>query len=107
MGELIDRKGGLSRSDTLREHFNGLENEIGLLRKQQQAIVALPQEPEVLEGNMVTKERWVEIMKASGLDEPAMIRWHKIFEEMEPEEYQKPLESLCIDEDETKQIRSL
>jgi len=37
---------------------------------------------------MVTKERWVAIMKATGFDEPAMLTWHKKFEEMEPEEHQ-------------------
>ena len=84
-----------------------LENEIGILRQQQHAIVALLQEPELLENDMMTKERWVEIMKAAGFDKTAMTKWHQKFEQMEPEEHQKFLESLGIDADEIRRIRSM
>ena len=107
IGDLLDRKEGTSQADILRDHFNELEKEIGQLRKQQQAIVTLLQEPQLREENMITKERWVEIMKSSGFDEAAMRRWHRKFEEMEPEEHQKFLESLGIDADEIKKIRAL
>lgn len=106
IAELLDRKEGMSQAQILRDHFNDLEKEIGQLRKQQQAIVALLQEPQLLEEQMVTKERWVEIMKASGFDEAAMMKWHQKFEEMEPEEHQKFLESLGIGAEEIKKIRS-
>ena len=56
---------------------------------------------------MVTKDRWVEIMKAAGFDEAAMVTWHQKFEEMEPNEHQKFLESLGINTEEIKQIRAL
>lgn len=105
ISELLDSKGSASQVNILRDHFNQLEKEIGLLRKQQQAIVALLQEPQLLEKNMLTKERWVEIMKASGFDEEAMTTWHQKFEEMEPEEHQRFLESLGIDSNEIQQIR--
>lgn len=107
IGTLLDRKEDLFQAQILREHFNELEKEIALLRKQQKAIVALLQEPKLLEENMVTKERWVEIMKASGFDEAAMITWHQKFEEMEPEEHQKFLESLGIEAEEIMRIRRL
>ena len=70
------------------------------MRKQQSAIVALLQQPELLEQEMVTKERWVEIMKASGFSENDMLTWHQNFERMEPVEHQKFLESLGIGADE-------
>ncbi|WP_250655768.1 MerR family DNA-binding protein [Alkalimarinus coralli] len=104
---LLDHQKGASQPQLLRDHFKQLEQEITQLRKQQQAIVALLQEPQLLEENRVTKERWVEIMKASGFDEDAMRRWHQKFEEMEPDEHQKFLESLGIDADEIKRIRLL
>lgn len=107
IGELLDRKKGMSQSQILRDHFNKLEHEINLLRKQQKAIVALLQEPKLLEENMVTKERWVAIMKAAGFDEMAMRTWHQKFEEMEPEEHQKFLESLGIEGNEIEKIRRL
>ncbi len=56
---------------------------------------------------MVTKQRWVEIMQASGFSEADMYRWHQNFENMEPEEHQKFLESLGINEDEILKIRSI
>ena len=107
IGDLLDRRGGKSQSQILRDHFNELEKEIGLIRKQQKAIVALLQEPKLLEEKMVTKNRWVEIMKAAGFDEASMRSWHQKFEEMEPNEHQKFLESLGIGAGEIEKIRSL
>ncbi len=113
ISSLINQKEGVSQSQSqsqsqiLKDHFKELEKEIHRLRKQQKAIVSLLQEPKLLEDNMVTKDRWVEIMKASGFDEKAMITWHQKFEEMEPEEHQKFLESLGIDAKEIETIRTL
>ncbi len=107
ISNLINQKEGASQSQILKNHFNELEKEINLLRNQQKAIVALLQEPQLLEKNMVTKDRWVAIMKASGFDEKAMITWHQKFEEMEPEEHQHFLESLGIDAKEIEVIRKL
>ncbi|GAB2524045.1 MerR family transcriptional regulator [Microbulbifer agarilyticus] len=101
---LIDRKGE-SQAQILKAHFKELEQEIQLLRAQQKAVVALLQEPNMMEENMVTKERWVEIMRAAGFDDDAMIKWHQKFEEMEPEEHQKFLESLGIEQEEIEKIR--
>lgn len=56
---------------------------------------------------MVSKERWIEIMKAAGFDEPAMRTWHQKFEEMEPVEHRKFLESLGIEAKEIEKIRAL
>lgn len=106
ISKLLDRSNGTSQTQILKEHFNKLEHEISLLKSQQKAIVALLQEPNLLEQKMVNKERWVAIMQASGLDDNAMRRWHQKFEEMEPDEHQKFLESLGISADEIAQIRS-
>lgn len=107
IAKLLDRKEESSQTDLLRDHFNKLENEINQLKQQQRAIVALLQEPTLLEKEMVTKERWVEIMKAAGFDEASMINWHRKFEQMEPQEHQKFLESLGISGEEVTRIRSL
>ena len=101
--ELNDRQ---AQAQLLKQHFQQLEQEIGQLRQQQKGIVALLQEPELLEENNVTKERWVAIMQAAGFDEDAMTRWHQTFEQMEPEEHQKFLESLGIGEEEIQRIRA-
>lgn len=105
--DLLDRKEGQSQFHILKNHLHDLGNEIELLKQQQKAIIVFLQEPKLLEENMVTKERWVEIMKAAGFDEKAMTSWHQKFEEMEPEEHQKFLESLGIGIAEIKKIRNL
>jgi DNA-binding transcriptional MerR regulator len=103
---LLDRDSGVSQSEILKAQFEKLEQNILQLCKQQSTIVALLQQPELLEKKMVTKQRWVEIMQASGFSEADMIKWHQNFEKMEPQEHQKFLESLGIKEDEISKIRS-
>ncbi|MET2849267.1 MerR family transcriptional regulator [Vibrio owensii] len=98
---------GKSQAEILKDHFNELEHEIQNLRAQQKAIVVLLQEPQLIEDNIVTKERWVQIMQAAGFSENDMVTWHQKFEEMEPAEHQKFLESLGIEQDEIVRIRAL
>lgn len=98
---------GKSQAEILKDHFNELEREIQNLRAQQKAIVVLLQEPQLIEDNLVTKERWVQIMQAAGFSENVMVTWHQKFEEMEPAEHQKFLESLGIEQDEIVRIRAL
>lgn len=100
-------KQGQSQTQLLKDHFSDLEREIQALRNQQKAIVVLLQEPELLNENMVNKQRWVEIMSAAGFNEDDMQKWHQKFEEMEPEEHQKFLESLGIRQEEIVKIRQL
>ena len=56
---------------------------------------------------MINKERWVEIMRAAGLNEKDMHNWHIQFEKMEPEAHQEFLESLGIKATEIQKIREL
>ncbi|WNO07756.1 MerR family transcriptional regulator [Teredinibacter sp. KSP-S5-2] len=104
---IVNRTGTKSQEDILREQFSNLELEIQKLKKQQKAIVSLLQQPNLLEETMMTKQRWVEIMQAAGLNEDDMQNWHRQFEKMEPEEHQRFLESLNIDKTEIKQIRTM
>ena len=45
---------------------------------------------------MITKEKWVSIMKTSGFSEADMRRWHAEFERSAPQEHQEFLEFLHI-----------
>ncbi len=54
---------------------------------------------------MITKEKWVTIMKASGLSEANMHRWHAEFERSAPDEHQEFLEFLHIPAAEIDTIR--
>ncbi len=104
---LINQDENACQSKVLRAQFEKIEQQILDLRKQQSAIVNLLQQPELLEKDMVTKERWVEIMRASGFSDEDMIKWHQNFEKLEPVEHQLFLESLGIGAEEIKGIRSL
>jgi hypothetical protein len=103
---LLNQK-GKSQTQILKDHFYELEREIQNLRAQQKAVVVLLQEPNLLEENIVNKERWVQIMVAAGFSENDMVKWHQKFEELEPQEHQKFLESLGITSDEVRKIRAL
>jgi len=105
--DLLKRKDGVAQERILRDQFSALEREILTLRQQQKAIVQLLEQPTLLEKNMLTKDRWVEIMRATGLSDQDMMNWHKKFESMEPDEHQRFLESLDIAPDEIKKIRRL
>jgi hypothetical protein len=55
---------------------------------------------------MITKQKWIEIMRASGFTEEDMSRWHTQFETTAPAEHQEFLEFLHIPAEEVKAIRS-
>jgi len=106
LADLLEREDEVKQEHILREQFTCLEKEIQKLRQQQNAVLKLLKQPTLLEENMVTKERWVEIMKAAGLTDQDMENWHKRFEQLEPDAHQEFLESLNIDADEIKSIRA-
>lgn len=53
----------------------------------------------------VDKQAWVEMLKAAGMDEAAMRRWHVEFERRAPEAHHQFLLTLGIPEDEVLFIR--
>ena len=102
---LLDHDANSSRQKILQQQFLRLEREITALQKQQRAIVDMLEAPELGETTMVSKERWVEIMRASGLNDDDMHNWHRQFEKMEPEGHEEFLQSLGIDNSEIRRIR--
>jgi len=53
------------------------------------------------------KELWVEMFRAAGLDDAAMMRWHSAFETSAPQDHHAFLLSLGISEEEALQIRKM
>lgn len=53
----------------------------------------------------VDKQAWIEMLRAAGMDEAAMGRWHTEFERRAPEAHHQFLLSLGISEDEAQFIR--
>lgn len=77
------------------------------LRDQQRAIARLLKSAHKLRSiPMVTKEKWVAIMKAAGFSEDDMRRWHAEFEKGAPDEHQEFLEFLHIPPEELSRIRA-
>ncbi|AZZ94914.1 hypothetical protein EUZ85_00160 [Hahella sp. KA22] len=56
---------------------------------------------------VMNKAQWVEVLRAAGLDEDAMRRWHREFEARYPEAHQSLLEWLGISAEEITRIRAL
>ena len=80
--------------------------EIEALRGHQVAILRLLRRSHSFRSiEMITKEKWVEIMRAAGFSEEDMRRWHHQFEKSAPAEHQEFLEFLHIPADEIAKIR--
>jgi DNA-binding transcriptional MerR regulator len=92
--------------ELLEARLDQLNAEIERLREQQRIIVRLLANPKKLVGaRAIDKDRWVAILRAAGLDDAAMHRWHVEFERMAPKAHQDFLESLGLPRAEVARIR--
>jgi len=96
---------GGDASEVLKRRLVELDAEINQLRAHQQAIVRLLGTKALRKADMITKEKWISIMKSCGFTEDQMNRWHAEFERSAPEEHQEFLEFLHIPSAEIKTIR--
>ena len=53
----------------------------------------------------MTKDKWVAIMKAAGLSEEDMHRWHREFERAAPDDHEEFLKYLQIAPEQIRSIR--
>jgi len=85
-----------------------ITSEIAGLRRQQAVVVHLleARAGRRVRDRMMTKNRWVAILRASGLNDADMRRWHVEFERQAPDSHQEFLESLGIDPHEVDRIRA-
>ena len=96
---------GSNASRVLKRRLFELDAEIATLRGHQQAILKLLQSKALGRAKMISKEKWVSIMKACGFTEEQMMRWHAEFERSAPAEHQEFLEFLHIPAGEIADIR--
>ncbi|MGA2184833.1 MAG: MerR family transcriptional regulator [Bryobacteraceae bacterium] len=92
-------------SAILKRRLEALSAEIERLRGHQHAIAALLGQSAFRRSQVVTKDKLVSIMRAAGLTETEMHRFHVEFEKSAPQEHQEFLEFLHIPADEVKSIR--
>ena len=117
---LIYRSGGLSleeitgllnnKSDKstsiLTNRLQLLNQEIAKLRHQQQIIVQIIGQSNLLKSTrLMDKDRWVKLLRATGLSDDDMEKWHIEFERAMPEMHQDFLESLGLSKKEIRTIR--
>jgi DNA-binding transcriptional MerR regulator len=101
---ILGRTSGDAAS-VLQRRLLELDAEIETLRSHQRAILRLLGDKGFRRADMVTKDKWVAIMKGCGFTEDQMHRWHVEFERSAPSEHQEFLEFLHIPADEIRQIR--
>jgi DNA-binding transcriptional MerR regulator len=105
IGSILDRPTG-DASAILKRRLKELNVEIEALRLHQKAIFRLLRVKYLSRRNeVITKEKWVAIMKAAGFTEEEMRGWHKEFERQAPQEHQEFLEFLHIPAAEIATIR--
>jgi DNA-binding transcriptional MerR regulator len=93
-------------SSVLKRRLVELNAEIERLRAHQGAILKLLRtKNQFWRIKVMTKDKWVSIMKAAGFKEADMHRWHVEFEKSAPAEHQEFLEYLHIPADEIRSIR--
>jgi DNA-binding transcriptional MerR regulator len=82
-----------------------IDGEIETLRSHQRVILRLLGNKGFRRAEMMTKEKWVGIMRQCGFTEAQMDAWHAEFEKTAPEEHQEFLEFLHIPAEEIREIR--
>jgi DNA-binding transcriptional MerR regulator len=103
---LLDAPHTASAAEVLRRRMVELGKAIEQLREHQQAIARLLQiKSFTRRSSMVTKEKWVAVMRSAGFTDDDMHRWHAEFEKSAPGEHQEFLEFLHIPPAEISKIR--
>ena len=89
----------------LKRRLVELDGEIEALRGHQRVILTLLGHKGLRRNQMITKDKWVAIMRGCGFSEDQMHAWHVEFERSAPDEHQEFLEFLHIPADEIRRIR--
>jgi DNA-binding transcriptional MerR regulator len=104
--EIIDKDSD-EVEDALERRLFCINKEIKSLREQQSVIINLIKNQGSLKNTRImTKERWVSMLRSAGLDDAGMRAWHIEFEKHSPEAHQDFLESIGISPDEITVIRN-
>lgn len=105
IAEILDGRSGRIAA-VLHQRLDDLNRDIARLREQQRLVVRLLRDRGKLRRTRAMDKRgWIELLRATGLTEPDMRRWHAEFERMAPEAHRDFLESLGIPATEVAQIR--
>ncbi len=102
---LLDQPRGDAAS-VLQRRLTDIDTEIEALRGHQRAILRLLKKSRTLRSTeMMTKDKWVAIMRGAGFSEADMSRWHAEFEKSAPDDHEEFLKFLHIQPTEVRTIR--
>lgn len=105
IGVLLASEPG-SVAEALEERLLHINAEIGNLRRQQELVLELLKDSQAgRRARVMDKASWVSLLRATGLNDRDMERWHAEFERLAPEAHQDFLEFLGIDGLEIDSIR--
>jgi DNA-binding transcriptional MerR regulator len=96
---------GSNAASVLKRRLLELDAEIDTLRGHQRSILRLLEHGGLRRNKMMTKDKWVAVMRRSGFTDDQMHAWHVEFERSAPDEHQEFLEFLQIPADEIAKIR--
>lgn len=96
---------GSDAAKVLKRRLVELDAEIDALRGHQRAMLQLLGHKAFRKAKMITKDKWVSIMRSCGFSNEQMHRWHAEFERSAPDEHQEFLEFLHIPAEEINTIR--
>jgi len=92
----------------LHQRLKSIQKQMQNLRRQQRLIIRLLGKPEIMhELPVLSKNKWISILRASGLDDEGMNQWHRAFEKSAPAAHQGFLESLGLSPQEVMEIRQM
>lgn len=94
-------------ASALNKRLTELNHEIAALRRQQQVVLnLLPRKGQDRLARAMTKDKWIALLKATGMSPAEMKQWHVAFERQSPLAHQDFLESLGLPEVEIRHIRA-
>jgi DNA-binding transcriptional MerR regulator len=90
-------------ASAIEQRLAGIAHEMAQLREQQAVLLRLLGKAD---GAALDKEGWSALLRAAGMDDAAMARWHALFEQQAPDAHAAFLRTLGIDEPEVERIRA-
>ncbi|MDY0091617.1 MAG: MerR family transcriptional regulator [Candidatus Vecturithrix sp.] len=106
IAQIVNAPNKTSLADVLERRLDELNEQIRELRHQQHVITQILKNHQVLSKvKVLSKDDWVGLMRAAGLDETDMRQWHIEFDRLSPAGHQSFLESLGISAEEVRKIR--
>lgn len=95
---------GGDKASAITRRLADIQHEMGRLREQQAVLIRLLSDGQQAQPK-VDKAGWTAMLRAAGLDDAAMARWHALFERQSPQGHDDFLRSLGLRRAEVLRIR--